>query len=360
MVRRTNIKFLLESGFWTDCDENLGTFKRFARSDCVVAGHNRGKIGFLTDRCHCRGTPLGVVICLTAAFMIISTRLNGILSTVIAMGMFIASDSASKLAFGYLPIFELVMLRGLSAVICCLLVIIALGQTSSLSKMFNPWAMARGFCEVGANLGFTLAILHLPIGDVTAVIQTAPLIVLLGASLIYGEKLGALRLILIGVGVAGSLLVAQPGAATFSPYILLGFLVAFSAAGRDLITRKVPQDIPSPIVALSVVSMLTIAGAACTVALETPIIPDMKNGLLVFLAGALLVGGHVGVFRAFSLAPARTIAPFLYSLTLWAMLSSIVLFGDIPNLLAIIGVVLIILAGLLVISIDARSTRLAK
>ncbi len=289
--------------------------------------------------------------------MVISSRLNGIVSTVISMGLFIASDSASKLAFGHMPVFELIMLRGFSGAVCCLLVIISLGQAAGLSKMFNPWAIARGFCEVGANLGFTFAILHLPIGDVTAVIQTAPLIVLLGASVFYGEKLGAVRLILIGVGVAGSLLVAQPGATTFSPYILLGFLVAVSAAGRDLITRKVPTDISSPIVALSVLAMLTVAGALGTVAFETPIIPDMKNGLLVFLAGALLVGGHVGVFRAFSLAPARTIAPFLYSLTLWAMLSSILLFGDIPNLLAIIGVVLIVMAGLLVISIDARSSR---
>jgi drug/metabolite transporter (DMT)-like permease len=291
--------------------------------------------------------------------MVISSRLNGIVSMVISMGLFIGSDSASKFAFAHVPVFELVMLRGLSAVVCCLVVIFSLGQTAGLGKMFNPWALARGLCEVGANLGFTLAILHLPMGDVTAVAQTAPLMVLLGASLFYGEKLGAVRLLLIGIGVSGALLVAQPGATTFSPYILLGFLVAVSAAGRDLITRKVPQGISSPIVALSVLCMLTLAGAVGTLAFETPLIPDLRYSLLIILAGALMVGGHVGVFLAYTLAPARTIAPFMYSLTLWAVLSSVVLFGDIPNLLAIIGVVLIVLAGLLVISVDARSSRAA-
>ena len=141
------------------------------------------------------------------------------------MGMFIASDSASKFAFTHVSVFELVMLLGLAAVVLCLLVIVLLGQTAGLSNMFNPWALARGLCEVGANLGFTLAILHLPIGDVTAVAQTAPLLVLLGASLLFSERLGVL--ILISVGVTGALLVAQPGATTFS----LGFLVALSAAG---------------------------------------------------------------------------------------------------------------------------------
>lgn len=292
--------------------------------------------------------------------MVSSSPLYGIVSVIISMGLFIASDSASKFAFGHMPVFELVMLRGFSAAVFCLLVIVAMGQTASLAHILNPWAMARGLCEVGANLGFTLAILHLPIGDVTAVIQTAPLLVLLGSSLISGEKLGTARLGLIATGITGALLVAQPGAASFSPYILLGFLVAVCAAGRDLITRNVPRGIPAPIVALSVLVQLTLAGAVGMAIFETPIVPELPYSLLVILAGGLLVGGHVGVYLAFSLAPARTIAPFLYSLTLWAVLSSIVLFGDIPNLLAITGVVLIVLAGLMVISVDARTAKAAR
>jgi drug/metabolite transporter (DMT)-like permease len=287
--------------------------------------------------------------------MVLSSRLLGIIFMVLSMGLFIASDSASKFAFGHVPVFELVMMRAASAVVWCLLVIVFMRQTAGLSKMFNPWALARGLCEVGANLGFTLAIMRLPMGDVTAVAQTAPLLVFLGASLFFSERLGSVRLMLIGLGVTGALLVAQPGATTFSPYILLGFLVAVSAAGRDLITRKVPRDIASPIVALSVLVMLTLAGGLGMVVFETPFVPDLRYGLLIILAGALMVGGHVGVYLAYSMAPARTIAPFMYSLTLWAVASSIVIFGDIPNPLAIAGVVLIVIAGLLVISLDARS-----
>jgi drug/metabolite transporter (DMT)-like permease len=287
--------------------------------------------------------------------MVLSSRLLGIIFMVLSMGLFIASDSASKFAFGHVPVFELVMMRAASAVVWCLLVIVFMRQTAGLSRMFNPWALARGLCEVGANLGFTLAIMRLPMGDVTAVAQTAPLLVFLGASLFFSERLGPVRLMLIGLGVTGALLVAQPGATTFSPYILLGFLVAVSAAGRDLITRKVPRDVASPIVALSVLVMLTLAGGLGMVVFETPFVPDLRYGLLIILAGALMVGGHVGVYLAYSMAPARTIAPFMYSLTLWAVASSIVIFGDIPNPLAIAGVVLIVIAGLLVISLDARS-----
>jgi drug/metabolite transporter (DMT)-like permease len=286
-----------------------------------------------------------------------TSNLRGILAMVLSMGLFIASDSASKFAFAHVPLFELVMLRGYAAVVLCLVLIVAMGHLASLHRMFNPWALARGLCEVGANLGFTIAIFHMPIADVTAIAQTAPLLVLLGASLIWSERLGISRLLFIGLGITGALLVAQPGATAASPYALLGFLVAACAAARDLITRKVPPDIPSPVVALSVLATLTLAGAIGTFTTETPIVPDPVSGLLIILAGALMIGGHVGVYLAYRMAPARTIAPFMYSLTLWAVLSSVVLFGDVPNLLAIFGMVLIVLAGLMVISVDARQSR---
>ena len=74
----------------------------------------------------------------------------------------------------------------------------------------------------------------------------------------------------------------------------------------------------------------------------------------MILSGALMVGGHMGVFLAFKIGPVRSVAPFMYSLILWAVLSSVVLFGDIPNALAIAGMALIMAAGLLVIHFDNR------
>jgi drug/metabolite transporter (DMT)-like permease len=220
--------------------------------------------------------------------------------------------------------------------------------------MFNPLLLARGFCEVGANFSFTIAILHVPIADVTAIIQTCPLLVLAGAKLFYGESLGLSRLLLIALGITGALLVAQPGAPTASPYVLLGFVTALSAAARDLITRKVPGHIPAPIVAFAVLVFLMLAGEGAMLAFETPVLPNAWQLALIVLAAALMVAGHVLIFLAYRFAGARTIAPFMYTLTLWAVLSGVVLFGDRPNILAVAGMALILLAGLIVVYADGR------
>jgi drug/metabolite transporter (DMT)-like permease len=283
-----------------------------------------------------------------------NSHLRGIVALVLALGMFIGSDTASKFVFGHVPIFEVVMLRAAAAALICLVLIVALKQSAGLRHLFNPWAMARGLCEVGANLGFTFGILHLPIADVTAIAQTAPLMLLVGAKFIFGERLGTSRVVLIVLGIAGAMLVAQPGATAASPFAFYGFLVAISAAGRDLITRKVPGEIPALVVALTVLFALTIAGAVGMVAMETPVVPDLRNGALIILAGALMVVGHVGIFFAFKSAPARTLAPFMYVLTLWAVLSGYLSFGDVPNGLAISGMALIVLAGIMVVYVDGR------
>jgi drug/metabolite transporter (DMT)-like permease len=240
-----------------------------------------------------------------------------------------------------------------------LILIVALNQADGLRHLLHPLALARGLCEVGANLGFTFGILHLPIADVTAIAQTAPLLLLVGAKFIFGERLGTSRLVLIALGIAGAMLVAQPGATAASPFAFYGFLVAVCAAARDLISRKVPKDIPALVVALSVLLSLTVAGALGMAMTQEALLPDTGNAALLALAGVLMVGGHAGIFFAFSHASARTLAPFMYVLTLWAGLAGLAAFGDVPNALAVMGMVLIVVAGVMVVFVDGRRKALA-
>ena len=159
---------------------------------------------------------------------------------------------------------------------------------------------------------------------------------------------------LIVLGIAGAMLVAQPGATAASPYAFYGFLVAVCAAARDLISRKVPAEIPTLVVALSVLVSVAIAGAIGMVVTQAVVVADLRDTSLLLLAGVLMVGGHVSIFYAFKYAPARTLAPFLYALTIWAVVLGYVFFGEVPNALAIAGMTLIALAGVMVVYVDGR------
>lgn len=289
--------------------------------------------------------------------MSIPTNLRAILAMVVAMGMFIASDSCMKLALADAPLFQLMLMRGTASILICLTLIVAMGQAGSLSRMFNGWLVGRGLLEVVANLSFTLGLAFVAIADLVAIAQTAPLFVLLGAWAFRGERLGLSRMGLILLGIIGALMVAQPGGGATSFYALLAFLCPMAAATRDLITPRAPRDVPPLVATLTLLVVLAAAGGIGMLVFENPITPDGRHIWLMVLAGATGVAGHLLLYIAYRIGEARSVAPFMYTLTIWAVLSGIVLFGDIPNSLAILGMLLVGLAGLAIIWLDGRQRR---
>ena len=283
------------------------------------------------------------------------SNLRGIGAMLLATGAFVANDSCMKLALSDAPPLQVLIMRGIAACLWCLPILLILGHGRDLPKVFNRWVALRSLCEVFAILSFILALNEMPIADITAIAQIAPLLVLLGIWLFFGDRIGMLRLALIGVGITGALLVAQPGSEAASPMAILGFFTALGAAGRDIVTRKVPPGTPALIVTFSTLLIVMLCATAGSLAFETQVTPTFRHGWLMVIAGFFLMCGHLFVFLAFRIGEARVVAPFNYAFMIWAGLSGLLIFNEVPNALAIVGMVLIMLAGLAVIALENRT-----
>jgi drug/metabolite transporter (DMT)-like permease len=287
--------------------------------------------------------------------MAISPNLRGIIAIVLATGAFVANDTCMKLALSDAPPFQVLVMRGIAACLWCLPVVYAMGLIRQLPRAFNPWVVLRSVSEVVAILCFISALGHMPIADVTAIAQIAPLVVLLGMWLFFGEKVGGLRLGLVGLGITGALLVAQPGGETASPFAIFGFFTAVGAALRDILSRKVPAGTPALVVTFSTLFIVMMSAVLMSFLFETQVPPTFRHGWLMFIAGFFLMCGHAFVFMAYRIAPARVVAPFNYSFMIWAGLSGLLVFGDVPNGLALAGMGLILAAGLAVVLLEGRT-----
>jgi drug/metabolite transporter (DMT)-like permease len=285
-----------------------------------------------------------------------TSNLRGILFMILAAGTFVANDSFMKIVLADTPPMQVLVMRGLAATLWCFPLLFALGYKADIHRALNPWVLLRAFCEVIAIMNFILALAHMPIGDVTAIFQIAPLLVLIGVAVIWGERIGRIRMALIAVGVTGALLVAQPGSSTASPYAAFGFLTAVGSALRDLVGRKVPPNIPGLVVAFTTIVVVMLAAATANAMLETWIAPPPQNIVMMLAAGFFLMGGHTFVFLAFRHGTAGAVAPFYYTFTLWAVLSGLVVFGDVPNWLSVLGTALILVSGLASIALDREHT----
>jgi drug/metabolite transporter (DMT)-like permease len=278
--------------------------------------------------------------------MTISSNLRGIIYMVLAGITFVSCDSFLKMMLLDVPPLQSLVLRGVTATVWCFGLLAVMGQLKHLPKAFGFWTIMRSLAEVVAVTCFILALAKVPLATVTAIYQVAPLLVLAGASMIWGENVGLVRWLLIGVGLLGAILVAQPGGDAASPYALLGFVTAFASAARDLLTRKASADVPGLVVTFNVIVAVLLASFLNNQLFEGWQPVQTTTWAYAAGAGFFVMLGHFFVYMSFRHASARTVAPFYYSFTLIAVAAGALVFGEVPNGLAMVGIALIVFCGL--------------
>jgi drug/metabolite transporter (DMT)-like permease len=248
-------------------------------------------------------------------------------------------------------------LSGVAASLACGLLLVALGDWRAVSSALHPRALLRAAGETLSVLCYIVALARLPIADVIAILQTAPLILVLAVAFLLGERIGAARLALVLVGFAGALLVAQPGPAGVSPAALLAFASAVLIAARDLVGRSVPARVPVMVVTFATNVMVMVASALMSLSFESWRPPTGRHLAFLGLAGLFVTFGHVGLLLAYRLGRTAAVAPFFYSFALWAVLSGLFVFGAWPNALALTGIALIAGSGVAIVLLDHRGGR---
>lgn len=278
---------------------------------------------------------------------------------VLATAAYVTNDTMMKLATDGLPPYQVLVMRGISATIWGFVFLGFLGLLPRIGQAFGGRVLLRNMFETIAVLGYIVALANMPIADVLALGQITPLIVLLGASFLFGERLGWTRVALISLGFAGALMVAQPTAEGLSVYALLALSNAVFGAGRDLASRRVAAEIPGLVVAFGA-SFLVLSGAAVLhLLLETWVAPEPRHVVLMGAAGLFLFVAHYLLFMAYRIGPTSAVAPFYYFFAFWAVVSGILVFGHLPNTLAFAGIVLIVVSGVAVVVVGQRRRRLA-
>lgn len=284
---------------------------------------------------------------------------RGPLLMVLATGSYIANDTMMKLVMETLPPYEVLVLRGAAAMLWGLPLLFVLGYGRKLSLMFERRVLQRNLTETFAVLCFVLALANMPIADATALGQVTPLVVLLGASLIFHEKISRLSLALVGVGFAGALLVAQPSGEGISIYAVLALANAVLCAIRDLVGRRIHAEVPGLVVATSAALVVLLASVAGHLLFESWTMPEPRHLLLMAGSGLFLMFGHFFLFMAYRAGPTGVVAPFYYCFTVWAVMSGLLVFGSVPGGLALTGMTLVVGSGLAIVLLDGRKRRLA-
>jgi len=264
----------------------------------------------------------------------------------IAMLAFTLNDTCMKLVTQSLPLYQAITLRGVLTTAALLLV--AAGQGVRLTGLGRgDWQVIglRTLAEVAATVTFLTALLHMPLANLSAIMQSLPLLVTLGAALVFGERLGWRRLTAIALGLVGVLLIIRPGTAGFDRWSVLGLLSVAAVVVRDLSTRKLSRAVPSTLVAIWASVAVTGLGMA-GLAFEGWQPMGWAEAALILGASVHLIIGYLTVVMVMRVGDIGLVAPFRYMALLWAIALGWALFGTFPDRLTLIGAAIVVVAGL--------------
>ncbi len=273
---------------------------------------------------------------------------RGVASMILGMAAFIINDTLIKLASASVPTGQLITMRNIMAAALIVMLIVMTGQAAHLRRAADRVVVARSLIDVIATLCYLLALFHMPIGNVTAINMATPLAMTAAAAVFMGVPVGWRRWSAIVAGFLGVLLIVQPEAEGFNAYSLLAIAAVVFIVARDLTTRRIDTGIPSLVITLTN-AVFVLLGALALSAWEGWVAVNLVQVLLLAGAGVFLIGGYLLIVDAFRHGDLATVGPFRYTGLIWALLSGFLVWGDIPNLLAFAGIVIVVASGLYVL-----------
>jgi len=281
-------------------------------------------------------------------------QLLGVASLLLAGLVFVFNDSLMKLAMADVPPYEVLVLRGIAGAIFALGLLWLRGEARWHPAVLSKPVLLRAALECVAILTYIIALNHAPIGDVTALFQTTPLLVFIGLVVLQGEEASGLRIGLVFLGFIGALMVAQPGRGTISAFAMLALITAVFAAARDLAARKIAANLPALLSTLVLILAVLACSLICSLLFETWVTPPIAVLALPLCAGLMMMLGHHFTLVAYRLASGQVVAPFYYSFMVFAVIAGYFIFNEVPNALGFVGMAVIVLSGLAILWLGKR------
>jgi drug/metabolite transporter (DMT)-like permease len=246
-----------------------------------------------------------------------------------------------------MPLFQAILLRGLVATAG--LFLIAARTSGGLQlwphgrdRVLLSW---RTLGEVTATITFLIALTHMPLANLSAILQSLPLAVTLAAALLLKTPIGWRRLAAITVGFVGVLLIIRPGAADFDRWSVLGLASVACVVLRDLTTRSFSSALPSTTGAIWASVAVTMMGAAGVVTQGWQSVPLTAIAETSAAAGFLIIG-YLCAIKVMRVGDLSVVAPFRYTSLLFAILLGWARFGTLPDQMTLIGGAIVVASGI--------------
>lgn len=276
-------------------------------------------------------------------------NLFGSIWMIAAMAIFAIEDSFLKAASEMLPVGQVLIILGLGGASIFALVALINKEPLYIAAVVSRPMCIRVIFEIAGRLFYVLALSLIPLSAATVILQATPLVVVAGAALVFGEKVGWRRWTAILVGLVGVVVIIQPGTDSFSVLSLLAVIGMLGFAGRDLASRAAPASLSTTLLGLYGFLSIVVAGGLFSVWEAAPFVqPDGETSLYVLAAVLAGATAYSCLMKAMRTGEVSAVTPFRYSRLLFGIAVGVFAFGEQLDLAMLVGSGLIVVSGLFI------------
>ena len=292
-----------------------------------------------------------------------------------AVFAFATNDVVIKFLSGGYPLYQVMFVRSLVGLLFVVAVLVPLTGTWHMLKTKRlKTHLLRGLCVVFANFTFFLALAALPLADAVAIFFISPLLISVFSVIFLKEYVGPRRWAAILLGLIGVLIVVRPGTSAFQIASLLPLLAAVGYALLHILTRRIggTENATSMVfyIQLTFLAVSSTAGLAlghgsfdsydhpsAIFLFRAWVWPTPFDlGLMIFSGMVTSIGGYM-ISQAYMRSEAALVAPFEYIALPLSVAFGFYLFAEMPDAVALSGIGLILVSGLVMIWREATARR---
>ncbi|MDC0096008.1 DMT family transporter [Amylibacter sp.] len=286
---------------------------------------------------------------------------KGILLMLIAMAGFTMEDLFMKKLSVNLSTGQILITLGFGSSLVFALMAKSKGYKLTAKIFWSKGMIIRQFAEGIAAVAFITSLTLIPLSTVAAVFQATPLVITMGAALFLGEAVGWRRWLAIIVGLIGVLIIIRPGLNSFDPNVGYVLIAVLFVTVRDLITRKLPMNVPSTIVSFQAFASLIIAGGILIFLSDQKIV-SLDENQIYFVLGGIIFGviGYYCIVASTRIGEAGVVTPFRYSRLLFAIIIGFLFFNERPDFYTLLGASIVIMTGIYTVLRERYLARISR
>jgi len=289
------------------------------------------------------------------------SNIFGALFMSIAMFGYISNDTIIKYYASALPVSQTIFIRGIFVTVLISIFCWQRGAFKSAIKK-EDWSLVilRTGVDLLATLLFLTALFNMPLANASAILQTLPLSVTLLGAMLLGERFGRYRAFAIIMGFFGAILIIKPGSSGFNSYSLFAVAAVLLITVREITTRKISKQSSTLLITFITAGSITLGGAAGGLFTQNWVPVPLETITGLTMASICIFLAYYFSIPAMQFGEISFVQPFRFTLMIWAVMFGFFFFEEIPDNLTILGLLIVVAAGVFTYYREATSNHTQK